>query len=226
MNQNILEVLRSRLLERTSFETLPESVWKRSAALNTWGTNAIEGNTITWVEAEKILLKERSVDKKPIRDVIETIQHERTFRALLRRVKSEITLETVLELHEGVFRNIHYDAGQWRRVNVRIRGSSITPPRMEKVLKEMEKWVKKYRQQDIEGLDTFKLGAWMHYTFEWIHPCGLKGIDVTSMKQELSREVSMHEAREVVKTQMEALFQIQFEATPLALLNAVLETSR
>lgn len=62
--------------------------------------------------------------------------------------------------------------------------------------------------------------------FDWIHPCGLKGIDVTSMKQELSREVPMHEARGVMKTHMQAIFQIQLEATPLPLLNAVLETSR
>ncbi len=172
MNENILENLRSKLLERTSFDTLSDSIWKRSAALNTWGTNAIEGNTITRAEVEKILLEDQSVAGKPIRDIMETIQHEHAFRDLLNRRKREITLETVLELHEEVFRGILYDAGQWRRINVRVRGAGFTPPRMEKVQREMKKWVTKYRQYDIEGMDAFKLAAWMHFKFEWVHPFG------------------------------------------------------
>lgn len=172
MNKNILEILRSKLLERTSFDTLPDSIWKRSAALNTWGTNAIEGNTITRAEAEKILLEDRSVAGKSVRDVMETIQHEHAFRGLLNRRKREITLETVLELHEEVFRGILYDAGQWRRINVRVRGAGFTPPRMEKVQREMKMWISKYQQHDIEGMDAFKLAAWMHFTFEWVHPFG------------------------------------------------------
>ena len=61
--------------------------------------------------------------------------------------------------------------------------------------------------------------------FEWIHPCGLKDIRVTSIKQVLSREIPMHAVREVMKTHMEAIFQIQFEAADLPELNAALETS-
>jgi lipoate-protein ligase B len=60
--------------------------------------------------------------------------------------------------------------------------------------------------------------------FGWINPCGLKGIGATSIKQELSYAVSMHEAREVVKSHMEAVFQIEFEVTKLPALPAVLET--
>jgi Fic family protein len=172
MNQIILDNLRSKLLDRTSFDTIPYPIWKRSAALNTWGTNAIEGSTITRAEAERILLDESSIAGKPIRDVIETIQHERAFLSLLERRKREITLETVLELHEEVFRGILYDAGMWRRINVRIRGAKFTPPRMEKVVREMKKWLSKYRYDDIEGLDTFELASWMHFKFEWIHPFG------------------------------------------------------
>ncbi len=166
----ILEALRSKLLERMDFNTLPGSIWKRCAALNTWGTNAIEGSTITHAEAEKILLEGRSVAGKPIKDVMETIHHERAFRGLLERRKKEISLVTILELHEEVFRAILSDAGQWRRINVRISGASFTPPRQEKVLNEMEAWVKDNRQCDVEGMDTFELGARMHFGFERIHP--------------------------------------------------------
>lgn len=170
MNKIILERLRSELLERKSLDLLPEAVWKRNAALNTWGTNAIEGSTITREDAEKILLDGRSVGNRPTRDVIETVQHERAFRGLIERRKEEINLETILELHEEVFNNILNDAGRWRRTNVRVRGAEFTPPRMEKVVREVEDWEEEYRQRDLRGEDVFSLGAWMHFEFERIHP--------------------------------------------------------
>lgn len=170
MEKIILENLRTAFLERSDLGALPESVWKRSAALNTWGTNAIEGSTISREDAERLLLEEESVGGKPVRDVTVTLQHERAFRSLLERREGEIELEAVLDFHEGVFRGVLPDAGQWRRVNVRIRGASFSPPRMEKVPDEMEKWERSYRKRDLEGEETFSLGAWMHFEFERIHP--------------------------------------------------------
>lgn len=170
MKEVILDQMRSRLLERTSLRSLPEPVLRSMATLNTWGTNAIEGSTITWKDAERILLDAETPGGRPIHDVLETVQHERIFRELMVDIKREISLETVLEIHEGVFKFVLPDAGSWRRVNVRIRGARYSPPRMEKVLLEMEKWVNEYRRRDVEGEDVFSLGAWMHYEFERIHP--------------------------------------------------------
>ncbi len=170
MKNIILEKLRAAFFERSDLETLPESVWKRSSALNTWGTNAIEGSTISREDAEKIILEGKSVKGKPIRDIAETMDHERAFRGLLKLRKKEIDLETVLELHEKVFLRTKDDAGQWRRVNVRIKGADYTPPRWEKVVNEMKEWKENYRERDIDDEDPFSLGAWMHYEFERIHP--------------------------------------------------------
>lgn len=170
MKKIILERVRSALLERTSLEQLPESVWKRSGALNTWGTNAVEGSTITREEAERLLLDEKSVADRPTRDVLETIQHEKAFEKLMELRNEEIGLKTALEFHEEVFRNILSDAGQWRRVNVRIRGAEFSPPRMEKVVRELDEWEEEYRRRNLEGEEVFKLGAWMHFEFERIHP--------------------------------------------------------
>ena len=170
MEQIILNKLKSKLLERKSLDSLPNSIWKRTSALNTWGTNAIEGSTITWKDAEKILLEGKTPGGKPVRDVSETIQHEVVFRGLLERSKCPITLETALELHGQVFRLILLDAGHWRRINVRIQGAKFSPPRMEKIIGEMENWLVEYQQRDIKGEDAFSLAAWMHYEFERIHP--------------------------------------------------------
>ena len=170
-NQDILiEKLRSTLLERVSLENIPEPVWKRTAALNTWGTNAVEGSTITWEDAQRLLLEGKSVPNRPVRDIMETIQHERTFRSLPELRGLPLNLKLILQLHESVFRGALPDAGQWRRVNVQVRGAAFTPPRMEKVLTELEAYEREYRKRDIAGDDVFRLGAWMHFEFERIHP--------------------------------------------------------
>ncbi len=166
----LLEELRSTLLERASLENLPEPVWKRAAALNTWGTNAVEGSTITWEDAQRLLLEGKSVPHKPVRDIMETIQHERTFRSLPSLRGSALDLKLILQLHESVFMGILPDAGQWRRINVRVMGAAFTPPRMEKVVPELEVYEREYRKRDVEGENVFKLGAWMHFEFERIHP--------------------------------------------------------
>jgi Fic family protein len=172
MDESILTSLRDSLLTRTSLESLPDAVWRRTSALNTWGTNAIEGNTLTWYEVEKLLLKEQSVGNRPVRDVLETLQHETTFRGLLSRRGLPISMRTMQELHESVFRGVKPDAGTWRRVNVRIQGSKHTPPRMEKVITEMDKMLGEYEVRDVRGDDVLSLGSWLHHTFEAIHPFG------------------------------------------------------
>lgn len=46
--------------------------------------------------------------------------------------------------------------------------------------------------------------------FSWIQPCGLQGVQMTSMAQELYREVSMPEVRKVIKNTFESVFKVQF----------------
>ncbi len=167
---DILIGLREELLSRAPLETLPNSAWKRLGALNTWGTNAIEGNTLTFHDVERLLLEQRSVANRPVPDILETLQHETAFRGLIDRRGQPIRMTTALEFHEIVFRGVITDAGQWRRTNVRIRGSKHTPPRMEKVVDLMSEWEGEYNKRDVGGDGTFPLAAWMHHRFESIHP--------------------------------------------------------
>lgn len=170
MRESILLELRQSLLTRSPLPALPESVWKRTGALNTWGTNAIEGNTLTWRDVERVLLEQRSVGNRPIADVLETLQHEAAFRGLIQRLDAPIRLQTVLELHETVFRGIYPDAGQWRPVSVQITGSRHTPPRAEKVVTAIASWEEEYAERDLAGESAFGLASWMHHRFEAIHP--------------------------------------------------------
>src|SRR5881296_4224548 len=106
MLETILAELRHELLTRAPLDALPPRVWRRTGALNTWGTNAIEGNTLSRADVERILLEQKSVGNRPLSDVMETIQHAAAFANLLERRRAPIRLTTVLELHEEVFRGI------------------------------------------------------------------------------------------------------------------------
>src|SRR3990172_2421999 len=170
MQKAILEALRHELLTRSPLDALPNGVWRRTGALNTWGTNAIEGNTLSREDVERILLEQKSVANRPMPDVMEPIQHAAAFTKLVERRMAPVRLVTVLELHEEVFRGIEVDAGQWRRINVRIAGMKHTPPRMEKVVPMMSRWEDEYGRREMLGEDVLALAAWMHFEFESIHP--------------------------------------------------------
>lgn len=170
MIDTILEDLRRELLTRSALDALPEEVWRRTGALNTWGTNAIEGNTLTRDEVEQVLLEQKSVGNRPLPDILETTQHASAFAHLLERRKAPIRAATAIELHEEVFKGIKADAGQWRRVNVRIAGMKHVPPRMERIAPLMTEWAEAYTTRDMEGEEPLTLGARMHFEFESIHP--------------------------------------------------------
>ena len=170
MKITILESLRTQVLTRSPLNALPEEVWRRTGALNTWGTNALEGNTLTRADVEKLLLQERSVGNRPVLDVLETIQHDKAFRGLLSRSATPIRMTSVIELHEEVFHGVDPEAGMWRRITVFIEGSSYTPPRPERVIPLMSEWEQEYNERDIRGEPVFQLAAWMHHRFETIHP--------------------------------------------------------
>jgi len=170
MRETILEALRTALLTRAPLAAIPESVWKRTGALNTWGTNAIEGNTLTWRDVERLLLQGRNVPHRPVADILETLKHQETFQKLPTLASRSVNLVLVQELHEAVFGGIKGDAGRFRMVNVRIVGSPHIPPRVERVLPEMDAWEREYERRERRGDPVFPTAAWMHHQFESVHP--------------------------------------------------------
>lgn len=59
--------------------------------------------------------------------------------------------------------------------------------------------------------------------FEWINPCGLKDVGMTSVEQELSRKVSMHKVKKNIKRHTESVFGIGLEVLKLKELNRILK---
>ncbi len=51
--------------------------------------------------------------------------------------------------------------------------------------------------------------------FTWIHPCGLKGIGITSLEKELGQRVSMDDVRQNVKHHLEEIFRLELVETTI-----------
>ena len=170
MDKHILNHLRERMLDRGPLRNLPEKTLLESVILNTWGTNAIEGNTLTLDEVTKVIESGMTVPNRPVRDLMETIQ----LRAALAEVVSgkirDVNMKSALNLHDMIFHGILLDAGQWRMVNVRISGSKHSPPRVEKLISLLQEWEQHYVAMEMKREDVFSQAAEMHFGFEYIHP--------------------------------------------------------
>lgn len=109
---------------------MPEKTLQDSFILNTWGTNAIEGNTLTLDEVTRTIEEGLTVPNRPVKDLLETVQHRSALAEIVNGNISEVNMKSALDLHHLIFRGILIDAGQWRIVNVRIAGSRYSPPRV------------------------------------------------------------------------------------------------
>jgi Fic family protein len=170
MDLSILKDLRDVLFAHGPITSLPDSVVKRMAALNTWGSNSIEGNTLGLDEVLKILERGTSVGDHPMWELLETVQHESAFLGLPARAREPIGLHTALELHREVFINIMQDAGLWRDVEVIVVGAPFRPVAWQEVPSAMASWEAEYKERAVAREDALALAAWMHHRFESIHP--------------------------------------------------------
>ena len=170
MDRNILNKLRMRMLDRGPIRNLPEKTLQESFIINTWGTNAIEGNTLTLDEVTKVIESGITVPNRPVRDLLETVQHLSALSEVVRGKIRGVNMESALELHDMIFHGILTDAGQWRRVNVGISGSRYSPPRVEKLISLLQEWEKHYISLEMSRDDVFSQAASMHFGFESIHP--------------------------------------------------------
>ena len=170
MDRYILSRLRERMLDRGSIRNLPEKALRESFILNTWGTNAIEGNTLTLDEVTKVIESGMTVPNRPIRDLMETIQHRAALAEVVSGKICEVNMKSALNLHNMIFHGILLDAGEWRMVNVRISGSKYSSPRVEKLISLLREWEQHYVAMEMKRKDIFSQASEMHSGFESIHP--------------------------------------------------------
>lgn len=150
---------------------LPESAREKEleeiAIAFTYNTNAIEGSTITLVEAREIIHNKISPNK-PLRDVREAETHSKVFLEMLKK-KEKITENLLLKWHRDIFGETKSDiAGKFRTYLVRI-GSYLSPDwqDIEKLMRDLIRLIYQNKK-----MNPVELAGRVHYRFEKIHPFG------------------------------------------------------
>lgn len=137
----------------------------------TWTSNALEGNTLTESETKVLLEDGLTVGGKPLRDVLEAVDHAKAYDYMFTMLQSRsITEQTALRLHELFYRNIEPEyAGRYRDIKVIITGShhpTTAPEKLDREMGRLFEWVKEER----EHYHPVAFAAELHKRFVFIHP--------------------------------------------------------
>ncbi len=154
--------------EKIKITHFDEKDWNQFTEEFVYNTNAIEGSTVLQKEVPKILQKKQDLNSEEIetKGVAKAIQFIRT-------TKQDLSLNLILKLHELCFKGSKEFAGEFRTVEVVIRGRNGeiihagTPVKeLQKELNEFIKWYKKNKSK----FEPLALATIIHNQFEDIHP--------------------------------------------------------
>ena len=138
----------------------------------TFESNKIEGNTLTLQETDLVINEGLTISGKSMREHLEAINHSDAINYIKDIIKKDIPIseKVVLQIHNLILRGISAKyAGEYRNVQVMIKGSQHTPPQAFLVPKQMEDLFIWY---DINKatLHPVVLAAEMHLRLVTIHP--------------------------------------------------------
>ena len=135
-------------------------------------SNALEGNTLTRQETAVVVEKGLTVRGKPLKDHLEATNHNESLeyvKTLVSLTPSQLTENHIFEIHKLILKGIDDDnAGKYRRVPVRISGSTVIFPNPVKVpdmMNEFVDWL-----QNAGTLHPAQLATEAHYKLVTIHP--------------------------------------------------------
>jgi len=134
----------------------------------TYNSNAIEGNTLTLKETA-LVLRGLTIDKKPLRELLEATQHRDAFYFVCDLVEKKVPLSesVIMEIHSIVLNDRLEERGVYRRAAVRIVGAVHVPPNPLKVPNLMEELMNEYLKSEDNAVKKI---AKFHLRFERIHP--------------------------------------------------------
>ncbi len=137
---------------------------------NTYNSNAIEGNSLSFRETA-LVLEGLTISEKPMKDHLEAIGHKEAFEFVIELAdkNTELTDRVIKQIHSLVLMNDRRNAGTYRNIPVFISGAVHTPPEPFLVPTQLEQLIAEYPQMKtskhiIEAIAEF------HLRFEGIHP--------------------------------------------------------
>jgi len=93
----------------------------------TYNSNAIEGSTLTMSETALVILEGLTINKKPLRDHFDAVNHKHAFDYIiaLSKDKEVLTEKVIKEIHSLVFAAEPFHKGKYRDAFVQIFGALV-----------------------------------------------------------------------------------------------------
>jgi len=165
------EALRNDLGSRRPLtEGEVERMRQEFAVEYTYDSNAIEGSTLTLRETA-LILEGVTIGEKPLKEHLEAVGHRDAYEfveSIAAHLPLEpITIRLIKDIHFLVLADRPKDRGAFRNAEVRILGTSHTPPSPYLVQERVEELLAAWPLDRHHPLDR---AARFHLQFESIHP--------------------------------------------------------
>lgn len=168
------DVLKEQL---SALRPLPEEALKKiQDALDieyTYESNRIEGNTLTLQETALVVNEGVTISGKSMREHLEAINHAEAISYIKDIAKQDIEISerTIKEIHALILHGIDRgNTGRYRTVPVMISGSTHMPPQPYLIEKQMEDFILRFKQMEIEKVHSVLIAAYLHDELVRIHP--------------------------------------------------------
>jgi Fic family protein len=170
----------AQLDERLSrLRPLPESSWSSLTRLFTaedvrftWASNALEGNTLTLRETQRVLEDGATIAGKSMREHLEAVNHAAAARRMheIAEHGHPITVHVMLELHGLLMRGIDDAwAGRIRNDAVAIAGTRYRPPNADAASAGVDASFARYAERKVREHPVL-VAADLHYDVARLHP--------------------------------------------------------
>ncbi len=174
-----IEDIATRVAEMRSVGKLSPQALKHLAQLfrvrNIYHSNAIEGNLLDLGETRLVVEQGITITGKSVRDQAEAKNLNQALDFLVELASNDqpITQVDIRQIHRLILTGIDdEEAGNYRRVDVKISGSEYEPPGPESVgpqMTDFSDWLQSV-SQDIGSMDPIAVASAAHAWFVQIHP--------------------------------------------------------
>jgi Fic family protein len=138
----------------------------------TWASNALEGNTLTLRETQRVLEDGATIAGKPLRDHLEAVNHAAAVRRMheIADRGETLTVHVMLELHGLLMRGIDDAwAGRIRNDAVAIAGTRYRPPDADAASAGVDESFARYTERRNRDHAVLVAGD-LHYEIARLHP--------------------------------------------------------
>lgn len=133
-------------------------------------STAIEGNTLTKLEAKTIIEDGIAIGGKTLREIYEVVNHKKAYEYVKKSIGEKVALseDVVKDLHSILTENI-FVGGIYRDMSVRISGAGFKPPCGHEMFVQIKNFYLDLSDKE-KTLNPIELAAWTHAEFVRIHP--------------------------------------------------------